>query len=137
MPDLATLIESQRQRLSQTLGEHSIETEDRQAGRCSIKTPTLTLHIYRRPKTDVIESAIELRTLPPHPVKLSDQLHTWLILKSRGEPWPTPAAGTPENILSEELDRVSRALRIMEDDEERLETLLWEAGYRDGWLRWG
>lgn len=40
-------------------------------------------------------------------------------------------------MLSDELDRISRALQIIANENGLLEALLWEAGYRDGWANWG
>ena len=134
---LACLIEEARPRLAQILGSTSFEIEEHHGGHCSIAGPTLTLNIYRRPKSEVIDSSIELHCVPSHAVKLSHQLHTWLILKSRGEPWPRPSTGIAWHLLGDELDRVSRALKIVADDQMFKETLLWDAGYRDGWLVWG
>jgi len=137
MDRLAPLIEEARPRLAQMLGSTLFEIEEQRGGHCSIKTSTFTLHLHRRPKSEVIDSSIELRTLPAQTVKLSHQLHTWLILKSRGEPWPQPSTGMASQLLSDELDRVSRALKVVGDGQMLEEALLYEAGYRNGWLAWG
>jgi hypothetical protein len=134
---LASLVEEERPRLAQMLGSTSFEIEERRGGHCSIAGSTLTLNIYRRPKSEVIDSSIELHSLPSDPMKLSHQLHTWFILKSRGEPWPEPSTGTARQLLGDELDRASRALKVVADKQMLLEALLWEAGYRNGWLAWG
>lgn len=137
MDHLALLIEKARPRLAQMLGGTIFEIKEHREGHCSIVTPALTLNIYRRPKSQVIDSSIELPSLPSHAVRLSHQLHTWLILKSRGERWPEPSTGEPRQLLSDELDRISRALEVVADEQMLEETLLWEAGYRNGWLAWG
>lgn len=119
------------------LGEHPVQIIERRGGHCSIPTASLTLHIYRRPKSEVIDSSIEFSSLPQSAVTLSRNLHTWLILKSRGEAWPESANGLPAQLLDDELVRISRALHIIRDDQQRIEALLWEAGYRDGYSSWG
>lgn len=134
---LVSLVEEARDRLAQMLGDSSFEIKERRPGHCSIAVPTLTLNIYRRPKSEVIDSSIELQPPPVSPVRLSQELHTWLILKSRGEAWPKPSTFSGRQALSDELDRVSRALNVVTDEEMLEETLLWEAGYRNGWLAWG
>lgn len=136
MDRLAPLIEAARPRLAQMLGSTSFEIEEHRGAHCSIKASAFTLHVHCRPKSDVIDSSIEIRTLPAHAVTLSHQLHTWLILKSRGEPWPQQSAGTANQLLNDELDRVSRALKVVGDEQMLKETLLYEAGYRNGWLAW-
>ena len=137
MDRLAPLIEDARPRLAQMLGSPYFQIEEHRGGHCSIKTSAFTVNFYRRPKSDVIDSSIELGSLPPHFVTLTHQLHTWLILKSRGEPWPQPSTGVASQSLSDELDRVSRALKVVGDNQMLEEALLYEAGYRNGWLAWG
>lgn len=137
MNRLALLIQEAGPRLAQMLGSPSFEITQHRGGHCSIKTSAFTVNFYRRPKSDVIDSSIELGSLPPRFVTLSHQLHTWLILKSRGEPWPQASSGVASQTLSDELDRVSRALKVVADDRMLEEALLYEAGYRKGWSAWG
>ena len=49
--------------------------------------------------------------------------------QARGEDWPPPQSADP---LAEELARVSRAVPILRDETALRETLVWDAGYRDG-----
>ena len=138
MDELAFLIEAERERLAQMLGGGSSKVVPHRAGPCSIASGGLTVHVFRRPGSDLIVSSVELSETPAHRMSLSNHLHTWMILRSRGEPWPAPSpAGGPARALSDELDRLSRALQFVRDEDTLTEVLLWEAGYRNGYLAWG
>ncbi len=129
MPGLATLVEAERSRLAGFMGATPFIVTEVDADHCRVETRDLTIHFYRRQGDWPIDSSLELASVPTAAVPLTDHIHTWLVLKARGEDWPPPQSADP---LAEELARVSRAVPILRDETALRETLVWDAGYRDG-----
>lgn len=136
MTGLASLIEAERPRLADMLGAAFALVEDDE-GHVRIVAEGLTVHLYSRAGEGAIHSSIELAFVPAHAVPFTTHLHSWLVLKSRGEAWPEPQREdlAPAR-LAAELDRVDRAIAIVRDETRLRETLLWEAGYMHGYASW-
>jgi hypothetical protein len=134
MASLASLIEADRARLIDIFGTTSFTIDGSDDDHVRVVTDGLTIHFYRRVSDGLINSSLELASVPARKVPLTDHLHTWLLLKSRGEDWPETQGANP---LGAELARLARALPVLRDEAMLVETLLWEAGYMDGYDRWG
>src|SRR3954463_9311045 len=116
MTGVASLIEANRDRLTEILGPAPFAVVGVDEGHCRVRTDGLTIHFYWQPALGVIHSSIELASVPPHAVPFTNHLHTLLVLRSRGEEWPTlhPEEFTAVPIEAE-MKRVSRALDIARD----------------------
>ena len=138
MASLAALLEADRALLADTLGPSRFTIADVDEDHCRVDTDGLTIHFYRRDGDWPIDSSLELASAPAHAVPLTNHLHTWFVLKSRGEKWPAPLSRDP---LADELARVGRAIPVVRDEAMLVETLLWEAGYMNGFAEvavpWG
>src|SRR5690349_13546274 len=122
MASLTLLVEAQRKRLAEILGTTAFGIVEVDADHCRVESGRLTVHFYRRAGDWPIDSSLELTSVPDHAVPLGDHLHTWLLLKSRGDDWPAPQPADP---LADELARVARALPVVRDEAMLLESLLW------------
>jgi hypothetical protein len=137
MAGITPLIEANRPRLGDMLGAAPFTLVEVDEGHCRVMTDRLTIHFYRRPGEGAIHSSLELGSVPAHAVPFTNHLHTWLVLRSRGEEWPEPQSESLDPAqLAAELDRVERAIPIVRDETSLRETLLWEAGYMDGYASW-
>lgn len=137
MESLTSLLEAEQPQLERTLRTASFKIERVDDDHCRAVTDPLTIHFYRTAES-VIHSSIELSSVPAHALQFTSHLHTWLVLKSRGEEWPETEQGSlPSDQLRNELQRLARAIPIIGDDTTLRETLLWERGYMDGYARWG
>jgi hypothetical protein len=134
---LALLIEAARPALSDMLGNAAFEITVHNDDHCSIGGCAHALQFYRVSSSGMIHSSIRLGQMPVHPVRLSEHLHSWLVLKSLGEAWPEPVAAASESDeFDSELGRLARALVAIGDAQTLDGVLLWEAGYRSGYLSW-
>lgn len=134
MTGIAALIEAERPRLAEMLGAAPVAVVEVDEGHCRVIADGLTIHFYRRPDEGAIHSSLELASVPAHAVPFTNHLHSWLVLKSRGEAWPEPRReGSASARLAAELDRLARAIPIVRDETSLRETLLWEAGYMAGY----
>lgn len=137
MAGIASLIESNRPRLADMTGWTEFAIVEVDGGHCRVASDGLTIHFYSRPEEGAIHSSLELRSVPTHRVPLTRHLHSWLVLRSRGEEWPEPDRDEPASSqLESELSRVARAIAIVGDETSLRECLLWEAGYVDGYSSW-
>lgn len=135
MASLASLIEREQPQLKKMLGA-AFDIQEADDDYCRVITDHMTIHFYRTTE-GVTHSSIELRSIPAHAVEFSGHLHTWLVLKSRGEEWPDAGRGTsPVDQLTNELMRLQRAIPLLRDDTALRDILLWEAGYMDGYADW-
>jgi len=134
MASLASLIEADRVCLVAIFGATSFTIDGSDDDHLRVLADGLTIHFYRRVSDGLIHSSLELASVPAHKVPLTDHLHTWLLLKSRGEEWPDTQGANP---LAAELARLARALPVLSDEAMLVEALLWEAGYMDGYDSWG
>ena len=126
MQGLASLIAAARPRLADLLAAAPFVIEEIDDGHCRVTTDGFTLHLYARQSGGLIDSSIELACVPAHAVPFTEHLHSWLVLKSRGEDWPVvePEVSAPAQ-LAHELDRIERVLPIVRDETMLREALLW------------
>src|ERR1700712_4268727 len=114
MTGIFSLIEANRARLAEILGTAPFAIDGVDENHCRVTTERLTIHFYRRPAEVVIHSSLELAHVPGHAVPFTNHLHTWLVLRSRGEEWPGPQPETSNALpIARELERVSRAIAIV------------------------
>lgn len=133
MASLASLIEAEHGRLADALGAAPFAIAEAGDDHCRVVADGLTIHFYRRSRDGLIHSSVELASTPAHAVALSDHVHTWLLLKSRGEEWPDTQCS---DALAAEIARLARALPALRNEATLVESLLWEAGYMVGYERW-
>jgi hypothetical protein len=137
MAGIAALIEADRAQLADSLGFAQLAISEAEDGGSRIVADRFTVHIRWHADEALLDSTFALHHLPVHAVPFSDRLHTWMVLRSRGEDWPAPQRGAPAAAqLAGELERVGRAAAILRDEEMLRETLLWDAGYLEGLVRW-
>jgi hypothetical protein len=133
MADLAALLEADRARLAELLGPAPLTIDGAEDGGCCISTGRFTVHFRWHAGEELLDSAFALHQMPAHAVPFSDRVHTWMVLRSRGEDWPAPQRGAAMQAqLTAEVERVGRAAQVLCDDATLRETLLWDAGYLDG-----
>ena len=133
MAGLAALIETHRARLTDSLGGEQFAIAEAEDGGGRIIADRFTIHIRWQADERLVDSTFALRHVPVHAVPFSDRLHTWMVLRSRGEDWPVPRRGAPAAVqLAAELERIGRAAAILGDEAMLRETLLWDAGYLGG-----
>ena len=137
MTGIASLIDAERPRLAGLMGTASVDIVEIDAGHVRVASDRLTIHFYASKDRSTIHSSIELLSVPEHRIPLTDHVHCWLVLRSRGEEWPElEGEGAASSGLARELDRLERAVAIVSDESSLRETLLWEAGYVNGYSSW-
>jgi hypothetical protein len=129
MASLPSLIEADRAGLVEIFGATPFTVASSSDDHVRVVADSLTIHFYRRVSDGLIHSSLELASVPAHKVPLANHLHTWMLLKSRGEDWPETQSADP---LGAELTRLARALPMLRDETILVESLLWEAGYLNG-----
>ena len=138
MAGIASLIEAQRPRLAEMLGAMSLDVVAVDEGHIRVAGDRLTIHFHASKDGGAVNSSIEIHSVPEHRIPVTDHIHCWLVLRSRGEEWPEPEEGADAaGGLARELDRLERAIAIVGDEASLRETLLWEAGYMNGYSSWG
>lgn len=136
MESLGTLVEADRARLVEILGATPFTIAETGNHGCQVATDRFTIQFTWHADEELLDSAFALHAVPTHAVPFSDRLHTWMVLKSRGEGWPVPQRRAPVQAqLATELERVGRAVAVLRDETTLRETLLWDAGYLDGLVR--
>lgn len=133
MAGIAALIETHRAQLAESLAAAQVTIAEAEEGGVRIVADRFTIHIRWHAGEQLLDSTFALRDAPDHAVPFSNSLHTWMVLRSRGEDWPVPQRGAPAAAqLAAELERVGRAAAILRDEAMLRETLLWDAGYLEG-----
>lgn len=136
MGRLLISIENRGALIANLLGGDEIEIGEIGKDHCRVQGARCALHFYRHHDPEVIDSSIELHSIPTNLVNWPGHLHTWLVLHSRGEEWADLITSDGANMLDAELRRIERALPCISDPVLLTETLSWNAGYRDGWHLW-
>ena len=115
----------------------SVDIVEVDEGHIRVASDRLAIHFYAPRNEGIIHSSLELTSVPEHRVPLTSHIHSWLVLRSRGEAWPgSESEGGATEGLARELDRLERAIAILSDESSLRETLLWEAGYMNGYSSW-
>lgn len=138
MAPLSSIVSAEAAYLREMLDLREVTVNSNDQDHCSLETDRFRLHFLRQPPGSLISSYFEFHNVPDNERALSKCLHTWLILRSIGEPWPTlEVVSQDSNSVVREMQRIKLALSAINDDQSLLRTLLWEAGYMDGYASWG